>query len=87
MDIVQTLKLSPPNIFKVIGQVDVVVASPRYQGGAWKSGVFIGIEMKTHITDQSFIQAQAECLILSVNSSMPVIQVSHASRLFMSYNC
>jgi len=71
----QTLNLFPPNIFNVNGQVDVVVASPRYTGRTWKSGVLIGIEMITHITDQSFIQAQAECLILSVNSSLPVIQL------------
>jgi len=69
------LNLYPPNIFNVDGQVNVVVASPRYRGDAWKDGVLIGIEMKTHITDQSFIKAQAECLMLSDNSSMPVIQL------------
>jgi hypothetical protein len=76
--VVQTLSLFPPSIFKVNGQVDVVLASPRYSGSAWKGGVFIGIKMKTHITEHSFIQAQAECLILSVNSAMPVIQVWYA---------
>jgi hypothetical protein len=84
---VQTLNLFPPNIFNVSGQVDVVIASPRYHGATWRNGVLVGIEMKTHITDHSFIKAQAECLILSVNSAMPVIQVRCASRRFMNYLC
>lgn len=83
----QTLNLFPPNIFNVSGQVDVVIASPRYHGATWRNGVLVGIEMKTHITDHSFIKAQAECLILSVNSAMPVIQVRFASRRFMNYLC
>ena len=83
MDIVQTSNLfPPPNIFNVKGQTDVAVVSPRYTGGTWKSGVFIGIEMATHIVQHSFIQAQAECLILSYNSAMPVIQVRRVSIRF-----
>ena len=39
MDIVQALNLFPPNIFNVNGQTDVAVASPRYTGETWKSGV------------------------------------------------
>ena len=87
MDIVQTLSLFPPNIFNVNGQTDVAVTSPRYIGDTWKSGVLIGIEMKTHIVKHSFIQAQAECLILSYNSAMPVIQVRRVSIRFQNNSC
>ena len=87
MDIVQTLNLFPRNIFNVNGQTDVAVASPRYTGETWKSGVLIGIEMTTHIVEHSFIQAQAECLILSFNSAMPVIQVRRVSIRFQHKSC
>ena len=69
----QTMRVDAPNIFSVSGRNDVLLSYHRLTSRV--QGARVGIEMKTNMESNDFIQAQVECLLLAVNSNYPIIQV------------
>uniref|UniRef100_A0A7S0MEJ9 Uncharacterized protein n=1 Tax=Cryptomonas curvata TaxID=233186 RepID=A0A7S0MEJ9_9CRYP len=69
------LKFQAPDIRKLCGRSDVAITPKMFGKAEWKSGILIGIELKTVIDLSDFIQAQIGCLLISSNSQFPALQL------------